>query len=129
MSASIPSSQLNPTILFRQKKKSTRRIITGSNSVETKSEIDEIFSKCQGKEKRRVEEKPAIVSQKKMRKNKSEREDDMGFGTATSDKIVKKGNASYTADGLRIYTMEDLGLDKEEGGDTPLCPFDCECCI
>lgn len=31
-----------------------------------------------------------------------------------------------TEDGLRIFTAEELKLG--QGGDTPLCPFDCDCC-
>ena len=32
-----------------------------------------------------------------------------------------------TEEGYRIYTEEELGLNKK-GGDTDLCPFDCDCC-
>lgn len=33
-----------------------------------------------------------------------------------------------TDDGYKIYTMEELGLN-DVGGDTDLCPFDCQCCF
>ncbi|MFN9898440.1 MAG: DUF1764 domain-containing protein [bacterium] len=33
-----------------------------------------------------------------------------------------------TEDGYKIYTMEELGLT-DKGGDTELCPFDCDCCF
>lgn len=33
-----------------------------------------------------------------------------------------------TEEGYRIYTEEELGLNSTGGGDTPLCPFDCNCC-
>lgn len=31
-------------------------------------------------------------------------------------------------DGIPVYSPEELGLGAQ-GGDTPLCPFDCECCV
>ena len=41
---------------------------------------------------------------------------------------AKKG-ARYDADGHRIYTMEELGINTNPlAGTTPLCPFDCDCC-
>lgn len=33
-----------------------------------------------------------------------------------------------TEEGYAIYDEEELGLAKY-GGNTPLCPFDCDCCF
>ncbi|KAF6264333.1 hypothetical protein COO60DRAFT_1698379 [Scenedesmus sp. NREL 46B-D3] len=33
-----------------------------------------------------------------------------------------------TDEGYAIYGEDELGLGKKGGGDTPLCPFDCDCC-
>ncbi|KAG6911851.1 hypothetical protein DXG01_000098 [Tephrocybe rancida] len=33
-----------------------------------------------------------------------------------------------TEEGWTIYKEDELGI-RDEGGDTPLCPFDCECCF
>jgi hypothetical protein len=33
-----------------------------------------------------------------------------------------------TEEGFAIYSEEELGLGKAKGGDTDLCPFDCDCC-
>jgi len=33
-----------------------------------------------------------------------------------------------TEEGWNIYKEDELGI-KETGGDTPLCPFDCDCCF
>lgn len=33
-----------------------------------------------------------------------------------------------TEEGYAIYTEDELGLTKKGGGDTDLCPFDCDCC-
>lgn len=27
-----------------------------------------------------------------------------------------------------MYTFDELGMDDDKGGDTALCPFDCDCC-
>ena len=32
------------------------------------------------------------------------------------------------SDGMKIYSAASLGIN-DKGGDTPLCPFDCECCF
>jgi Eukaryotic protein of unknown function (DUF1764) len=39
----------------------------------------------------------------------------------------EKGARRVTSDGYKIYKLEELGVGK--GGDTDLCPFDCECCF
>ncbi|KLO15893.1 DUF1764-domain-containing protein [Schizopora paradoxa] len=41
-----------------------------------------------------------------------------------------RGSASRrrTEEGFLIYKEEELGISNG-GGDTPLCPFDCECCF
>jgi hypothetical protein len=33
-----------------------------------------------------------------------------------------------TEEGWLVYKEDELGIG-DEGGDTPLCPFDCECCF
>ncbi|GLB36296.1 putative eukaryotic protein of unknown function (DUF1764) [Lyophyllum shimeji] len=33
-----------------------------------------------------------------------------------------------TEEGWAIYKEDELGI-REDGGDTPLCPFDCDCCF
>ncbi|KAI0068271.1 DUF1764-domain-containing protein [Artomyces pyxidatus] len=53
-------------------------------------------------------------------------------------KIAKKDDAKFkdsrgsgprrkTEEGFSIYKEDELGI-LDEGGDTPLCPFDCDCC-
>ncbi len=39
----------------------------------------------------------------------------------------QKGSRKITEDGYKVYSLEELGVGK--GGDTDLCPFDCECCF
>jgi hypothetical protein len=38
------------------------------------------------------------------------------------------GPRRKTDDGFNIYKEDELGISNT-GGDTPLCPFDCECCM
>jgi hypothetical protein len=40
------------------------------------------------------------------------------------------GPRRKTEEGWSIYKADELGIkDDDEGGDTPLCPFDCDCCF
>lgn len=41
---------------------------------------------------------------------------------------VGKGSRKRTEEGYAIYTEDELGFGKK-GGDTDLCPFDCDCCF
>jgi len=38
------------------------------------------------------------------------------------------GPRRKTEEGWSIYKEDELGIN-DVGGDTPLCPFDCECCF
>ncbi|KAG1755135.1 uncharacterized protein EDB91DRAFT_275006 [Suillus paluster] len=38
------------------------------------------------------------------------------------------GPRRKTDDGFNIYKEDELGISNT-GGDTPLCPFDCDCCM
>ncbi|KAI6153439.1 DUF1764-domain-containing protein [Pisolithus tinctorius] len=38
------------------------------------------------------------------------------------------GSRQKTEEGYNIYKEDELGIGNE-GGDTPLCPFDCNCCM
>ena len=43
--------------------------------------------------------------------------------------MKEKNGFKYTDDGLKIYTEEQLGMNKPGSGYTDLCPFDCDCCF
>lgn len=49
--------------------------------------------------------------------------DDDAFADSRGEKRKRK-----VVDGLKVYTEEELGLNNG-GGDTELCPFDCNCCF
>ncbi|PNH12000.1 hypothetical protein TSOC_001121 [Tetrabaena socialis] len=101
-----------------------------------KSEIDDIFSAGKKKaqesaaEKRAKEEAAAKADADAggpsgadaKRPRLAGNKDDI-FGACAG-----KGR-SRTEEGFPIYSEEELGLAKSKGGDTDLCPFDCECCF
>jgi hypothetical protein len=39
----------------------------------------------------------------------------------------KHQSVEFTEEGWKIYTPVELAIGK--GGDTELCPFDCQCCF
>ncbi|PWN29915.1 DUF1764-domain-containing protein [Jaminaea rosea] len=61
---------------------------------------------------------------KKSKKGKSK--EDAELAAFTSSRGLDDGRAR-TEEGYRIYSAEELGLNNDGGG-TPLCPFDCNCC-
>ena len=40
---------------------------------------------------------------------------------------AKDNSMDFTEEGWKVYTPEELNIGK--GGDTDLCPFDCNCCF
>ncbi|KIM25524.1 hypothetical protein M408DRAFT_331089 [Serendipita vermifera MAFF 305830] len=121
----------------KKKKKSKKPIETES--------APEVPSKKKNKTKDAPKEETAPISKKRKRTPPQEvvdsslpvkRRKSEQTSTASSKKksdIQKfkdsRGSSGRkrTEEGFVIYTEEELGLNKE-GGDTPLCPFDCECC-
>ncbi|KAK6912793.1 Protein of unknown function DUF1764, eukaryotic [Dillenia turbinata] len=99
-------------------------------SKKPRSEIDEIFAGKKRKkpvsekvEKEKSSENVDANSKKTKKSKKSEVSDEGRFVDPPSRPRKR------TNDGLAIYTMEELGMDKADAGATPLCPFDCSCCF
>lgn len=67
--------------------------------------------------------KLAAVPAKPLAKKKQERP------KPKSKKPNSNGARRTTEEGFKIYTEEELGLQDEQAGDTPDCPFDCDCCV
>ncbi|KAI0724436.1 hypothetical protein C8T65DRAFT_626470 [Cerioporus squamosus] len=61
----------------------------------------------------------AVVKQKKPKKD---REEEQRFKDSRGT-----GPRRTTEEGFLIYKEDELGI-ADSGGDTPLCPFDCQCC-
>ncbi|KAK1417913.1 hypothetical protein QVD17_27049 [Tagetes erecta] len=97
-------------------------------------EIDDIFSK---KRKQPELQKPKKLNKKTSKGSKDDE------SVTRKKKMSKSGGSNVdmfeneqparprrkTADGLTIYTEEELGFGKADAGGTRLCPFDCECCV
>ncbi|CAH7683533.1 hypothetical protein PPACK8108_LOCUS22242 [Phakopsora pachyrhizi] len=58
--------------------------------------------------------------QSKRKLNSEEDEEELKFRDS-------RGNRAKTDDGLYIYSIEELRIGL--GGETPECPFDCNCCF
>ncbi|EKM83760.1 hypothetical protein AGABI1DRAFT_124089 [Agaricus bisporus var. burnettii JB137-S8] len=68
--------------------------------------------------KRRRKDSESIVPSKRTKTTKEEELFKDSRGT---------GPRRKTEEGWNVYKADELGLN-DEGGDTSLCPFDCECC-
>ncbi|XP_058735461.1 uncharacterized protein C6G9.01c [Vicia villosa] len=98
------------------------------------SEIDEIFA---GKKRKKPDVKKggkadqANQATKSSDKTKKRTNEKKKTKRADEDEFIERSSRSRkkTADGLTIYTEEELGLSKGDAGNTPLCPFDCSCCF
>lgn len=89
-----------------------------------KTAIDDIFGQLKHKKKDDATQKggaPHQETQQQQKPPKVEGNKDDLFGAQQS------GQRRRTKDGFTIYGEDELGLDKA-GGDTKLCPFDCDCC-
>ncbi|KIP12592.1 hypothetical protein PHLGIDRAFT_61567 [Phlebiopsis gigantea 11061_1 CR5-6] len=56
------------------------------------------------------------------KKSRGDREDEERFKDSRGT-----GPRRKTEEGFLVYKEDELGIT-DQGGDTPLCPFDCECC-
>lgn len=123
-SANVVKKPLKPA-------KETEGKATTSGRSKKSSEIDDIFNQVKSKQSKQKEEDKVKPS--------------TGMEAAAADKAASKGRKfagskddlfgkeeekgrKRTEEGYRIYTEDELGLNKK-GGDTDLCPFDCDCCF
>ncbi|KAI0322686.1 hypothetical protein OF83DRAFT_1048782 [Amylostereum chailletii] len=67
-------------------------------------------------------DKGASVLTAKKKPVKTDKDDEARFKDSRGS-----GPRRKTEDGFSIYKEDELGI-QDEGGDTPLCPFDCDCC-
>lgn len=96
------------------------------------SEIDEIFA-AKKKKKPENNEKKTSTSEKPRKVSSSTKVKSNGKKSRSLNENEGVGPTSRsrrkTADGLTLYTEEELGFGKSDAGGTPLCPFDCDCCF
>jgi hypothetical protein len=102
---------------------------------EEKDPIDDIFGRLhhrsQRHNRRKSQEKsttPTSVPQQHSEVKSTRDRSSTGSHslTRTAREKDQPQRRRYTEDGLPIYTVEELGIGK--GGNTPLCPIDCDCC-
>ncbi|KAI8800479.1 hypothetical protein BJ742DRAFT_841326 [Cladochytrium replicatum] len=78
-----------------------------------------------GEKKKEVETvvfKVPEVPKKKQKVPPPDADDDFADSRGT------RSSRGKTDDGYSLYSVDELKLSNQ-GGDTPLCPFDCECCF
>ncbi|KAI3828451.1 hypothetical protein L1987_02552 [Smallanthus sonchifolius] len=97
-------------------------------------EIDDIFSKKRKKPEQqktgKLNKKPSKDSkddESVTRKKKKSKSGGSNVDMFENEQVARPRRK--TADGLTIYTEEELGFGKADAGGTRLCPFDCECCV
>lgn len=104
------------------KEKSKKKAIDNKPKLPNTTEIDELFAVAKrpapSTDDAKIKEKEKEKRPKKVSKN------DLEF---TDTRGLKSKARPLTADGLPIYTAEEMGIGT--GGDTPDCPFDCQCCF
>ena len=101
----------------KKKNSSNTMAAEESKSKNIKGELDSLFKR---------EKKSKVI--KKPDDSKKEKTIDLVKDKVKDkkDKPKKSGN-KYTKEGYKIYTAEELNIGM--GGDTPDCPFDCNCCF
>ncbi len=112
----------------------------------TRKDLDEIFSKAKKYVNNQVIDKKTKQGQvKKTRQgiSRGTSADIAGISKVSVAKPSRKScssadpfgltptqnsnNVDFTEEGWKVYTPEELNIGK--GGDTPECPFDCNCCF
>jgi len=92
-----------------------------ASSSKLSQEVEDIFASLKNKKRSQPPSKPAsTVGIDTPTEGNAEPADDLGFGSSTT-----RGR-KRTEEGFFVYTTDELKIG--QGGDTPLCPFDCECC-
>ncbi|KAL0491187.1 hypothetical protein AKO1_010659 [Acrasis kona] len=87
--------------------------------VDALDDIDAIFSEAKSAPKKKTKKE----NPKDKSTNKSNDEPDDDFKNMRGEQKGRKN-----IDGLPIYSLEELNPSGKRGGDTELCPFDCDCC-
>ena len=96
-----------------KKKNTSNTMADESKSKNIKGELDSLFKR---EKKSKVIKKTDDTKKEKTIKTVKEKKDK-----------PKKSGQKYTKEGYKIYTTEELNIGM--GGDTPDCPFDCNCCF
>ncbi|KAJ2002068.1 hypothetical protein GGI04_003487 [Coemansia thaxteri] len=120
-----------------------RQPTTNANAQAIASEIDDIFAAKKqvapaAAAAEPLEDAVAVVAKASATSGVTVVDATAAASSVQQQKMVKPKNddfadsrgksSKYTEDGLRVYYMDDLRIGEGEG-DTPECPFDCNCCF
>ena len=85
--------------------------------------MDALFKKNKKSKQIKKADKPAP----EVKKTKTSKSSDQKKSKGVTDTPKAPAARKYTKEGFKIYTTEELKVG--QGGDTPDCPFDCDCCF
>lgn len=105
----------------KSKKKSSKK--REKDEDDDEEDVDEAEAVMQQLRELKKNKKPFVASKKKTPKTPDLDADD-GF----SGRSLKPGR-KFTEEGYPIYTEDELKLNVDGAGETPDCPFDCQCCF
>lgn len=98
------------------------------------TEVDDLFDAALSKKAQRnihtqSSAETAVSASRKSTKTKAAMQSPQ---TAAVEEVAdvrgdRKQARPLTEDGLPIYSWQEMGMG--QGGDTPECPFDCNCCF
>lgn len=100
-------------------KDSTKKLLQTNDVL--KAEIDDLFTK---KIKKNSKEELKEEGEEKLKIKSSSPTEKDSFGDVRG---LHKKATRLTDDGLPIWTDKEMKIG--QGGDSPDCPFDCECCF
>ncbi|CAM9280216.1 unnamed protein product [Hapterophycus canaliculatus] len=104
----------------------------GKGKGKRKSDIDDIFAGVKRlKEQKAEEEAGRVAKKKKMKEEHKRRQANPFTGEGGPEKRWAWADevkpVRFDDEGLPIYTWDSLRIG--QGGNTALCPFDCDCCF
>lgn len=103
-----------------KKVEKARKKVKGKGERNEIDEIDDLFNKAKSQKADKKTNSP-IPKERKMSKKK----DTALFGDPKGE-LTEGATRRFTEDGLPIYLWEEI--ISPGGGDSPDCPFDCQCC-
>ncbi|CAE6471657.1 unnamed protein product [Rhizoctonia solani] len=132
-----PKTTPGPHITSKKKKKKSKK--AGEPETQAKDTVDqpkpvEAPSTSAGTKRKAPEifMDPSLEVETKSKKVKPSKEGKKNAVVDSDDERFRDsrgtGPRRRTEEGYAIYKEDELGIN-DEGGDTALCPFDCECCF
>ncbi|CAE6427869.1 unnamed protein product [Rhizoctonia solani] len=126
-----------PQVVPKKKKKKSKKVVepeAPANDSGDQPEAVKAQSTSAGTKRKAPETvvDPSLEVESKSKKAKSSKEGKKKAAVDSDDERFRDsrgtGPRRRTEEGYAIYKEDELGIN-DEGGDTALCPFDCECCF